>query len=198
MRRGVWVHSAICGMMMLLVLGLSGCWNPFSPGDGDGNGDPKIDRKSPDHLLEFFATAYEDKDIDRYTESLDDAYTFEFDPLDYDSAGVSAEKPYWGITEDKERTNSMFTSPETKGISMDLSQKMMDWIADTFYIDAETPVEGFTCVINPTIDVTIEMTPGEEPVTKQVRKSRLTLAVIRDRKIVGLWTILKITERVVL
>jgi hypothetical protein len=196
MRRGAWVHSAICGVILMLVFGLSGCWNPFSPGDGNGDGDPNLDRKKPNNLLEFFATAYEEKDLDRYTESLDDAYTFEFDPQDYGDAGVSQEKPYWGLTEDLPRTGAMFTSPGTKGISMDLSQKLMNWIADTFYID-NTPVEGFTCVINPLIDVTIEKTPGEEPVTKQVRKSRLTVAVIPDRKIAGLWTILKITERVV-
>ena len=196
MRRGAWVNSAICGVILTLAFGLSGCWNPFSPDGDGGDGDPVIDRTKPDRLLEFFATAYEEKDIDRYTESLDEFYTFEFDPEDYDDAGVSPEKPYWGKGEDLDHTGKMFASADTKAILMDLREKMPGWYADTFPI-GETLVEGFSCLIHPLIDVTIEGKPGEEPVTKQVRNSRITVAVIPDRQFPGLWTILKITERVV-
>jgi hypothetical protein len=183
---------------LTLAFGLSGCWNPFSPGRDPGDGDPVVDRTKPNRLLEFFATAYEDKDIVSYGESLDEFYTFEFDPEDYGDAGVSPEKPYWGKSEDLDHTGKMFASADTKAIIMDLREKMMEWYADTFDIDGKgTFVDGFSCLIHPLIDVTIEGKPGEEPVTKQVRNSRITVAVIPDRQFPGLWTILKITERVV-
>jgi hypothetical protein len=181
--------------MLTLGLGLSGCWNPFSPGNGgDGDG-PGKDRKTLNHLLEFFATVYEDKDLVSYTESLDDFYTFEFDPKDYSDAGVSEEIPYWGRGEDIDRTRLMFTSAKTQAILMDLSRKDMEWIPDVFDVGGNI-VEGWTCRINPWIDVTIEEKPGDEPITKQVRDSRLTVSAIPDKNYPGLWTILKITETV--
>jgi hypothetical protein len=197
MRRGVWVKTFACGAVLLLALGLAGCWNPFSPDDG-GNGDPKRDRKSPDRLLEFFATVYEDKNQVGYEESLDDDYTFTFMPADYDSAGVSAEEPYWGRTEDIERTHAMFAAADVKKIVMDLGTKVTPtWIDVTEVINVggtPTLVDGFYCRIRPLIDVTIEGAGGEEPVIKQVRNSHIDVTVIPDRHNAGLWTILKIIE----
>jgi hypothetical protein len=196
MRRGVWAYLTICGATLALIVGLSGCWNPFAP-DKSGHSGPKIDRRTPDHLLNFLAAAYQDRSIDHYKEAVDFFYSFQFDPVDYDSADVGPDKPYWGRTEDVQRTEAMFTSVMTKAISMDLGNKTMRWLADTFYPDGETPVEGFTCEVNPIIDVTIEKEAGQELTIKQVRKSRFTIEVIPDRDYQGLWTILKITERVV-
>jgi hypothetical protein len=197
MRRGVWVKTASFGVVFLLMFGLAGCWNPFGPERDPNGGDPKIDRKSPDRLLEFFATVYEDKDLDRYEESLDDDYTFTFMQDDFEEAGVSAERPYWSKWEDVPRTNMMFTAAKTKNIAMDLSIRETIWIAVTEYINIDgtpTPVDGFFCRIKPVIDVTIEGGTGEEPVIKQVRKSHIDVTVIPDRHIAGLWTILKIIE----
>lgn len=194
MRRGVWVKPGLWSVVFLLVLGLAGCWNPFGPDKG-GGGNAKIDRKSPDHLLDFFATKYVDKDLTGYEEAIDEDYTFTFDPKDYDAAGVSAEKPYWGRSEDVDRTNLMFNSASTKAIVMDFSTKVVNWIAATESTSAGF-VDGFMCRIEPKIDVTIEGQPGEEPVTKQVRKSVLDITVIPDRHNANLWTILHIVETV--
>jgi len=196
MRRGVWATMFVWGAALLFVLGLAGCWNPFSP-DGGGNGDPKIDRKSPDRLMDFFATVYEDKDQIRYEECLDDEYTFTFMQKDYTAAGVSEEIPYWGRTEDVERTHAMFVADQVKTIVMELGSKITPtWIAVTEVIDIDgtpTAVDGFWCRIKPSIDVTIEEA-GKEPVTKQVRASKIDITVIPDRHDARLWTILEIIE----
>jgi len=191
------VLLATCAVTLMLVVGLPGCWNPFSPGHGDGGKPPNISRKDPDKLLEFFATKYEDKDAEGYAECLDEDYEFVFDQKDYDDAGVTPDKPYWGRTEDVAHTTKMFNAAEVKAILMDLKQKDMDWTSDTFATPTGGTVEGFYCLIKPSIDVTIEGKPGEEPVTKQVRNSQLYVAAIPDRHYAGLWTILKITETLI-
>jgi len=199
MRRGVWVTSIVLLGVLLAVLGLAGCWNPFSPGDGDGGNGPEINRKDPDKLLEFFATVYKDRDGDRYDEALDDEYTFTFRSDDYDSAGVTPAIPYWYKEEDVNRAKKMFTDVRTKEIKIDLRNLDVYWMDTVECIHLEgagecTFVDGWQCRIRPEIDVTIELEAGKEPVTKQVRLSWLWITVIPDRAVPGLWTILKIVE----
>lgn len=192
MRRGV----LLIALMAAVSLAASGCWNPFKP-DGDGNGDGDVgDRTSPDNLLKFFAKAYMDKSVERYEEALDLDYSFTFMPEDYDSAGVSEIEPYWGRTEDVERTTLMFTSAQTMSISFDFNLAKAYWYEDTdiILVGGEPQiVDVFTSTWQPDIQITIDR-GGSEPTTYWVRDSLVDVKVFQDRLNPSLWTILRIEE----
>jgi len=196
MKRWPWLKCAIYLSVLALTLTSVGCWNPFDPGGG-GNGNHKVgDRRSPDHLLEFFATAYEDKSIERYEESLDLSYTFTFMEADWGRAEVPPDRPYWGLTEDLPRTTAMFIDEKTGAISFDFRPAVADWFACTEIVwtgsDWDT-LDAVCCSHDPVIDVTVNYS-GEEPTTYQVRSSRVEITAIEDRFNPELWTILKIKE----
>jgi hypothetical protein len=193
MRRGVWVLVVVFSVVSLLV----GCWNPFSAGNGgNGNGGKEINRETPDNLLEFFATAYEDRDIDLYMEALDDFYQFTFLEADWEDAGVDAENPYWGKTRDVTSTDQMFDDPEVKGIEMSFTIDVpWDICTETIWSGEDTTEVSGVCapLITPDIKVHTEV-PGEEPLTYWVNKSWISVMVIPDRHNTNLWTILRIEE----
>ena len=190
-------RRALLAMMMIsFVLAGAGCWNPFSP-DDDGNGNHPIgDRKNPNSLLEFFATAYEDKAIDRYEEALDNDYRFEFMEADWESAGVPANAPYWGRGEDVDRTRIMFENPNTTGISFDFGLPLfVNWVPtkDTIWVDAlPVEVDALLGRYQPDIQVIVENDKGST--TYWVNNSWVNIKVVQDRLDPSLWTILRIVE----
>jgi hypothetical protein len=192
MRRGV-LHMVLA---FAVSLSATGCWNPFRPdGDGNGNGDYG-DRTSPKRLLDFFAKAYTDKSVERYAESLDESFTFTFMADDYGVAGVDSFKPYWGSTEDIERTTAMFTSPKTLNISFNFNLPVMDWYEcpDSIVVgDEEQPIDAACSIWKPDIQVTVDESEAE-PTTYWVNASWVEVTVIQDRKDSNLWTILRIRE----
>lgn len=182
-------------MTVSLVLAGAGCWNPFSPGDG-GDGKDHGNRKNPNNLLEFFATAYEDRSIERYSEALDNDYKFEFMEADWDSAEVPPDAPYWGKTEDVPRTQSMFENANTTGISFDFGLPLfVNWvnIKDTIYVEGlPVEVDALLGRYQPDIQVVVENEKGST--TYWVNNSWVNIKVIQDRQDTSLWTILRIVE----
>jgi hypothetical protein len=190
MRCGVLSRAAI----VIVAVLAAGCWNPFGPPGGDPK-PPNIDRKTPDNLMEFFATVYADKDIDRYEEALDKDYLFEFMEADWGPAGVSEANPYWGKTEDVPRTEAMFTSPQTKAITIEFNQLAVNWqhTMVTINVDGEEQlVDAFERRYKPEIQVTVE--DGDELTTYWVHQSWVDVTVIKDRFDSTLWTIIKMVE----
>ena len=184
------------GMTALLVLGGVGCWNPFSP-DGDGNGHNTIgDRKNPDNLLEFFAMAYEDRSIERYAEALDSDYRFQFMEKDWEGAGVPPNAPYWGKTEDVPRTELMFESEKTTGISFEFGSKLfVNWlpVTDTIFVEG-LPVEVDALLERYAPEISVIVEGDEGSTTYWVNESWVEIKVIQDRFDPSLWTILRIEE----
>jgi hypothetical protein len=184
------------GMAASLVLAGAGCWNPFSP-DDDGNGKHPIgDRKTPDHLLEFFATAYEDRSIERYSEALDHDYRFEFMESDWDSAQVPPNAPYWGWTEDVPRTQNMFENANTTDISFYFGLPLFaSWVptTDTIFVEGlPVEVDALLRRYQPEIQVVVENDKGTT--TYWVNASWVNVKVVQDRLDPSLWTILRIVE----
>jgi len=148
---------------------------------------PKItypNRETPQGLLDYYAKSFEDKNLERYNECLWDSYVFMFTPWDWDAAGVTPEKPYWGKTEDVASTEHIFASSAVMSIRFELHQYVTDFTG---------PDTLLTAIVRPAIDVTIEV-PGEEPMTKQVRKSRLHFVLRPDPENEHLWVIRQIQE----
>jgi len=192
MRR--WVLFAT--MTAAVALAGGGCWNPFShDDDGNGNGG-RGDRKTPDHLLEFFAMAYEDKDVQRYGEALDLNYRFQFMEKDWDEAGVPSWAPYWGKTEDVPRTQNMFEDASITAISFEFGEpRFVNWLesSDTIFVDGNpVEVDALLGRYQPDIQVTVAGDP--EPITYWVNASLVDVKVIRDRFDPKLWTILRLVE----
>jgi hypothetical protein len=199
MWRGTWVTWAVGLTLLVMMFVLPGCWNPFKP---DGGTDPIIpgtSRDTPDHLLSFFAGAYKNRSIDGYAESLDDSYTYTFAAKDYDAAGVSADKPYWGKSEDVPRTANMFDAPTTKDILVDWLPAVANWevTQDSIFVNSDhwETVPGYTAIFQPDIKVTVAGGAGNgEDLTYWVHLSRIVITAIHDRLDPKLWTILRFTE----
>lgn len=193
------MRSGVLLMVLAVALSLcvTGCWNPFKP-DDDGNGNGEWgDRTTPDRLLDFFARAYMDKSIERYGESLDESYTFEFMTKDYELAGVDTVTPYWGWTEDIERTTTMFTSPKTMNISFNFNLPSAPWYQceDSIMVNDQPQAVNAACSTwKPDIQVTVDVEEGSEPTTFWVNASWVLVTVIQDRHNPSLWTILRIEE----
>ena len=178
MRRWVWVITAIS----LILSVAAGC----SVDSGTNPPPPELDRKTPQNLIKYFADAYKNKDINKYLESLADAYLFEFDPNDYDLAGVTEDEPWWGKTEDETSTGKMFDDPGVSGVEMDLPIDTGPWATE----------DGLGFRLNPSIKVTVENPEGGEPTTYWVFSSWLYVEVIIDPYDSSLWVFKEINEQV--
>lgn len=200
MRRRFWAE-----IMVLLATAafavLAGCSPSTEPGV-----EPKYDRKSPDNLINFFAQAYEDQDIDAYTEALDFYFQFEFTPEVADSIGLPADEPWWGKGEDITSTENMFDDPEVTGVEMNLVPRGVgaDWqpvVYKHIAPDGDDPddepdttvIEGLGKEFDPDIKVHIDE-PGKETLTLWVNDSILDVWVTQDRDYEDLWTIMRVTE----
>jgi len=174
----------------LLTIAMAGALLLSSCGEDGGCPAPKVtypNRETPQGLLDTFAKSLEDRNLAGYELCLWESYRFLFDPVDWDSAGVTPEEPYWGLTEDIASTGHMFAASAVKSIRVDL-QMLMDFTG---------PDTLLTAVMMPIIDVTIQMHAGEEWLTKQVRKSRLHFVLRPDPQNEHLWVIRRIQEEIV-
>lgn len=194
MRRGAWI---LVGMSLLVLL-MAGCWNPFSSDDnGGGNGPPpEYNRKDRDNLLNFLANAYENKDIDRYTEALHDKFQFQFTADVAESIGLPADEPWWGKTEDVASTRNMFETETVTRVQMSLGEPVWYWcqvVRRNKEPDPPDTLEGFCTRVAPDIRVTIEE-PGMEEKILNVDRSWLDIAVTPDPDEDGLWQIIAIEE----
>ncbi len=151
-------------------------------------------------LLQVFARSFIERNIDLYVECLDDSYTFTFAPNDWDTAGVTPDKPYWGKTEDVPATAHMLSSPTIKSIVMDWLPPIVNWAVciDSIFVVGpgvgQWEVLACSCATyRPDIKVTAQV-DGEEVRTYWVRNSRFMVTVCPDRFNEDLWTILRIIE----
>jgi hypothetical protein len=154
------------------------------------------DPTSPNRLLDMFACSLAARNIGVYAECLDDSYTFTFPQADWDKAGVTADRPCWGKSEDVAATANMFGCAGIKKIELDWLPPVADWelAADSiFVVDHWQSVPCFIAIFQPDIRVT-EQWGDEAPVGNWVHSSRLLVTVCHDRADRHLWTILRITE----
>ena len=190
MRRWGWV----CTMVVMGIVIYLGC-SPTS--DTNGGGPPATwDRTNQDNLMNFFAQAYEDKDILDYDDALDVSFLFQFTPEVAESLKLPEDKPWWGKTEDVISTGNMFEEPTVTDIVMDY-EYVVDWYTCwdslTTEFGKDTLFSGLCARLKPDIKVTIE-TPGTEPRILWVNNSWLDVMVVPDRFEDELWTILRIQE----
>jgi hypothetical protein len=153
-----------------------------------------------DGLLQVFARSFNERNIDLYAECLDDSYTFTFAANDWDAAGVTPAKPYWGKTEDVPATAHMFSTPTIKSIVMEWLPPISDWAVCIDSIFVAGPGFGHWEVLacsratyRPDIKVTAQV-DGQEDRTYWVHNSRFVVTVCPDRSNKDLWTILRIIE----
>lgn len=173
-----WVQmTVIIGLAFSIIIGCS-----VSPGEDPPP--PELDRKSPENLFRFFADAYERKDIDKYSECLHDEYLYEFDPKDYEAAGVEEDKPWWGKTQDEKATGGMFTDGQVGKVLMDLPIHAGPW----------TTEEGLGYRLEPSIQVTIDRGAETGPTTYWVFESWLDVEVVEDPYDATLYVFKEITE----
>lgn len=175
MRKRVWVTMATILILSMMI----GC----SVDKGTNPGEPDTDRTTPERLIDFFADAYERKDIEKYGESLDDGYLFVFTPQDADSLGLPPDEPWWGKTEDLASTTKMFEDSDVSDVQMEILGKDGPWPTE----------DGVEYRIDPSIKVTIEPA-GEEPTTYWVYQSYLYAEIIVDPYDGDLWVFKRITE----
>jgi len=174
MKWWIWV---VLGLWIMVLVGL-GC-SPTA--DTNGNGGPPISRDTPDHLLNFLAVAYADKDLDSYEEALHDEFLFVFTKDIADSLGLDPEEPWWGKTKDVGSTEKMFNASEVTQITMDYVPYGDRWnaVKEVRYTETDSVVYyGTARRVIPEISVTID--EGEEPKIYRVTESYLDVIVVRD------------------
>ncbi|MCK4548442.1 MAG: hypothetical protein KAW17_13490 [Candidatus Eisenbacteria sp.] len=68
-------------VIVSFAVGIAGCWNPFSPDEQDKPPPGPVqtyDRTTWNNLMAFFAKGHEDREIEKYDESLHPDYSFVF------------------------------------------------------------------------------------------------------------------------
>ena len=190
MRRGGWV---IFGLSVIILI-MAGCWNPFSSGGGDNGGGTVEYERTRDGILNFFANAYENRDLERYVEALHDEFLFQFTPEVAESIGLPADEPWWGKSEDVGSTGNMFNEQTVTRIKMDLPDP--NWFPCRVIRPAPPDTikfEGFCTRVTPDIRVTVEE-PGKEELIYVVNRSWLYIAITPDPVYDELWQIIGIEE----
>ena len=176
----------IARSLTALLLGLGfGLLLVASCGDDSGS-NPKGEspRKTPQGLLDYYVECLEEQNLAGYEACLWESYLFGFSEPDWDSAGVTPDNPYWGLTEDVASTENMFASAQVLNINAALLNVS----------NFTGPDSLLTIRCKPMIDVTIEGPHGEEPVVKQVRNSYLDFVLRPDPHDEDLWVIREIQE----
>jgi hypothetical protein len=184
-----WWIGVVLGLWILVLVGI-GC-SPTA--DTNGNGDGPISRDTPDHLLNWLAVAYADKDLESYEEALHDEFLFVFTKEVADSMELPPDEPWWGKTKDVTSTENMFNSSEVAQIAMDYVPYNDQWQPYEEVRDTTVYYGTFRRVI-PDILVTIDK--GGEPLNLLVQDSYLDVVVVRDPNFPDqvLYVFLKIQE----
>ena len=177
MRRWVWA------IMMICIAGyVAGC---SVSSDGGDPVDPVLDRKTPENLIKFFADSYVEKDIDRYDESLHDEFLFTFTTEDAQLIGLPVDEPWWGKTPDVNTARNMFESADVSNIEMDLAVNAGPWPTE----------DGLGYRLEPTIKVSVEDGPAEDPITVYfVFSSWFLVEIVEDPYDETLWVFTGIQE----
>lgn len=110
MRRSLLRGLAVPALLVLLVLTLAGCWNPFAPTRGDNQDPPqsfeyKV-RKTPQNVIHNLQTSYVDMNADEYLDCLAEQFIFFLNPEDLTQ---DPELPvYWEKAEEEHIHRQMF------------------------------------------------------------------------------------------
>ena len=119
-------HCLLAVGLLLPLLLLPGCWNPFNPplapfGEGSALG-------PQEQLLQDLLNAYNHMDIESYMVCLSDTFVFQFalvDSAELKSRGIT--QPYWGRTDEEIATRNIFDN----ATSLDLVFFAGDWTPST-------------------------------------------------------------------
>ncbi len=142
-------------------------------------------RSSGKCLLRNFELALERMDIDAYDSCLSDQYRFEFDPVDWDAAGVGPDSPWWGKTEDMESMSAMFASQDVPSILCDLEVVYGPW----------PTADGIGYRIEPHMVFTVN--PGKgDAIEYLVFASWLDVEIVEDPYEPGRWEFKEIAEMI--
>lgn len=114
-----------------LLVVLTGC--PWDPDKGD-NPDPDptiyLPQSAPANCLENLITAYVDRNLDEYLKLFSEDFTFVFSP---DDISQDPDIPVqWGLAEEQESTENMFTSDIVDEIELNFTQSVADSAGDEF------------------------------------------------------------------
>ena len=95
--------------ILLLLLLLSNCWNPFAPTEGQLEGVADLvltEQRSPDEVLQNFRYAYIYRDSVAYSKLFDTSFVFLY--WDPDIGGSSGGYNYWGLDTELRATGGLF------------------------------------------------------------------------------------------
>jgi hypothetical protein len=130
---------------------------------------PKYSRSTPEALMQAFAYALEQRDIDIYGECLGDEYLFEFTAMDAELVGLPPAEPWWGKTEDVSVMSNMFGHEDVQEIECTLAIQNGPFVIE----------DGWGYRLEPDIGLTVSR-PGEEPIIYLTNASWLDVEIIED------------------
>lgn len=152
-----------------------------------GRGDEVDPRSTPGGLVKALTECHEERDLEGYSEILDEDYRFVFTPEVAESLGMPADEPWWFREDELAATGNMFDCETVKAIKFD------SWIRDR-----DTTGTGDSMAIALKLDFDFRLTieePGRETLILWAgTHTRLDLIVVRHPTDPDLWVIEEITE----
>jgi hypothetical protein len=182
LRRTGFAAAILLLVMTLLLVG--SCGDDRCGLSGVGREDP---RSTPGRVVKALTECHEERDLEVYSELLDEDYIFSFTPEVAESVGLPADEPWWFREDELAATGNMFDCQTVTSI------KFGCWIRDR-----DTTGTGDSTAIALKLDFDFRLTieePGREDLLLRAgTQTRLDLIVVPDPDDPGLWVIEKIGE----
>ncbi len=127
---------ALLTVLAVLLVGLGGCWNPFAPDEGDGNGGGESEtyryRLTPEDVLHNLTTAYEYMNAEEYLLCLAEEFMFLTAEADQNDPNEPL-PPDWGKQVEREIHENMFgDESDVDRITLDLTDGPIEFVPGPF------------------------------------------------------------------
>ena len=150
---------AVSMLLAVLVLTVSGCWNPFAPDPVPPVPIPPPefrDRLTPEDVLHNLETAYVYKDLDQYLDCLSEDFEFYPDEDDVNDPQNPVPPVWWKIDETIMHTNMFAEDSDVDNITLTLTITSIDYFPG---VDPEDPLDD-TCECIVDVDLRVNLTNG--------------------------------------
>lgn len=196
--RGKMLDRCSCVLALLIIAfcaGAAGGGEQIPPSE---NVAAVPDRSTPDHLLQFYVTAHEGKDIKMYEQTLHQDYVFILDSKTAARQGLPKGKAWISRAKDVFAADSMFRDPSIGSIRMQLLP-LTEWRSSTAVaVGASGWPEAMDAVeidLDPTLAIEVRTLAGSSKVYT-FNRNIIHMIVVPDPEVPGSWVILRIEEEI--
>ncbi len=187
---GAWIFVSFWVAISLGAILVAGCGSDKSCSPNEDDFPPGRETD----LLNYYAVAIVDEDIDAYEEALHDNFLFVFTETTADSLGLPTDQPWWGKTAELAAMRDLFEDTTVLEIEFEFTAVGI-WSPVELEIEPGDLINGIFTRTTPVMRLTIQE-PGQELKTLIYDKTYFDITVVRDPKFPDhiLWVIARIEE----